>query len=102
MVRSFHYAINAQLLLNQETYAGYDQAVLSSRADDWYKTVSGVFLETYFTACGDATFLPASDEERMTLLELFILEKAIYEVAYELNSRPAWLGVPLGGVLGVV
>jgi len=31
-----------------------------------------------------------------------VLEKAIYEVAYELNSRPNWLGVPLGGVLGVV
>ncbi len=102
MVRSFHYAINAQLLLNEETYTGYDQAVLFGRADEWYKTVSEVYLEAYFSACGDAAFLPASDEDRKTLLDLFILEKAIYEVAYELNSRPAWLGVPLGGVLGVV
>jgi maltose alpha-D-glucosyltransferase/alpha-amylase len=102
MVRSFHYAINAQLLLNEATYAGYDPSVLSHRADEWYKTVSEVYLAAYFEACGDASFLPASDEDRKTLLDLFILEKAIYEVAYELNSRPAWLGVPLGGVLGVV
>lgn len=102
MVRSFHYAANAQLLLNVETYADRDQSALSAQADDWYSTVSSTYLAAYFKACGDATFLPASEEDRKTLLDLFVLEKAIYEVAYELNSRPAWLGVPLGGVLGVV
>lgn len=101
MVRSFHYAANAQLLLNVETYAERDQAELTARADDWYKAVSAAYLDAYFEACGDAAFLPVSAEDRKTLLDLFVLEKAIYEVAYELNSRPAWLGVPLGGVLGV-
>ncbi len=102
MVRSFHYAASAQLLLNEETYAGYDQEKLSGRADEWYKTVSQVYLDAYFEACGNASFLPASDEDRKSLLDLFVLEKAVYEVAYELNARPAWLGVPLAGVLGVV
>ncbi|TXF89796.1 phosphotransferase [Neolewinella aurantiaca] len=101
MVRSFHYAANAQLLLNPETYAGRDQAVLTARANEWYETVSAAYLAAYFDACGEATFLPAAEADRKTLLDLFVLEKAIYEVAYELNSRPAWLGVPLGGVLGV-
>jgi maltose alpha-D-glucosyltransferase/alpha-amylase len=102
MVRSFHYAANAQLLLNEETYVERDQDELSARADTWYKTVSAAFLDAYFEACGDASFLPNADADRKTLLDLFVLEKAIYEVAYELNSRPDWLGVPLGGVLGVV
>jgi maltose alpha-D-glucosyltransferase/alpha-amylase len=101
MVRSFHYAANAQLLLNEEIYAERDQAELAARADHWYKMVSAAYLDAYFVACGDATFLPVSAKDRKTLLDLFVLEKAIYEVAYELNSRPAWLGVPLGGVLGV-
>lgn len=102
MVRSFHYAANAQLLLNETTYAARNQAELSARADAWYNTVSAAYLDAYYAACGDATFLPAASEDRELLLDLFVLEKAIYEVAYELNARPGWLGVPLGGVLGVV
>jgi predicted trehalose synthase len=36
------------------------------------------------------------------LLEAFLLEKALYEVVYELNNRPTWLGIPLRGVLQVL
>jgi len=101
MVRSFHYAANAQLLLNEATYANRDQGELTARADAWFQTVSAAYLDAYYATCGDASFLPAAPEDRKLLLDLFVLEKAIYEVAYELNSRPAWLGVPLGGVLSV-
>ncbi|CAH1002150.1 Glucosamine kinase [Neolewinella maritima] len=99
MVRSFHYAAQGQLLLNPERYAGRD---LSQRAEDWYRTVSQAYLDAYFVACGDAAFLPADEDDRRALLELFILEKAVYEVAYELNSRPDWLAIPLNGVLSLV
>ena len=99
MVRSFHYAANAQLLLNETTYAGRDATALAQRADAWYRTVSQAYLDAYYATCGDADFLPADPADRAALLDLFILEKAIYEVAYELNSRPAWLPVPLSGVL---
>lgn len=99
MVRSFHYAANAQLLLNPTRYASRDRAQLLALADNWYRTVSTAFLDAYFSTCGDASFLPTAAEDRQALLDLFLLEKAVYEVAYELNSRPEWLGVPLGGVL---
>ena len=99
MVRSFHYAAQGQLLLNKERYKDRD---LSQRAEEWYRTVSGAYLDAYFDACGDASFLPAADEDRRALLDLFILEKAVYEVAYELNSRPEWLPIPLKGVLSLV
>ncbi len=99
MVRSFHYAAQGQLLLNPERYGGRD---LSQRAEVWYRTVSDAYLDAYFDACGDASFLPADDGDRRALLDLFILEKAVYEVAYELNSRPEWLPIPLKGVLSLV
>ena len=99
MVRSFHYAAQGQLLLNPERYVGRD---LQQRAEDWYRTVSSAYLDAYFAACGQAPFLPAADPDRRALLDVFILEKAVYEVAYELNSRPDWLPIPLNGVLSLV
>ncbi len=101
MVRSFHYAANGQLLLNPERYADQDAAELKERADAWFQTVSTTYLQAYFERCGEASFLPASDEDRQLLLDLFVLEKAVYEVAYELNSRPHWLAIPLSGVLAL-
>jgi maltose alpha-D-glucosyltransferase/alpha-amylase len=102
MIRSFHYAANGQLLLNPERYADQDQKKLAALANHWFNTVSATYLSAYYEHCGEASFLPAAPEDRQLLLDLFILEKAIYEVAYELNSRQAWLGIPLGGVLSVV
>lgn len=102
MIRSFHYAANGQLLLNPVTYAEHDPEQLTLRADDWYRTVSTAFLEAYYTTAGEAPFLPSGLEDRQLLLDLFVLEKAVYEVAYELNSRPAWLGIPLTGVVAVM
>jgi maltose alpha-D-glucosyltransferase/alpha-amylase len=99
MVRSFHYAAQGQLLLNPERYAGQD---LSAQAESWYADVKEAYLSAYFTSCGPARFLPATEADRQALLELFMLEKAVYEVAYELNSRPRWLPIPLRGVLSLV
>ena len=99
MVRSFHYAAQGQLLLNPDRYAGRD---LTDRAEAWFREVSGAYLDAYFAECGNAAFLPAAANDREALLNLFILEKAVYEVAYELNSRPAWLAIPLNGVLSLV
>jgi len=101
MIRSFHYAVNAQLLLNPDTYSGRDQDELKKRATAWFDTVSSAYLGAYFNTSGAATYLPAGEADRQLLLDLFVLEKAVYEVAYELNSRQDWLKVPLGGLLQV-
>lgn len=99
MVRSFHYAAQGQLLLNPDRYTGRD---LTERADDWYRQVSDAYLDAYFEECAEASFLPQDPDDCRALLDLFILEKAVYEVAYELNSRPDWLPIPLQGVLSLV
>ena len=100
MVRSFHYAARGQLLLN-DRYASEDTARLNAWGERWYKEVSQAYLRGYYAECGAAKFLPAREADRELLLDLFVLEKAVYEVAYELNSRPAWLAIPLNGVLAV-
>ena len=46
----------------------------------------------------DASYLPATQAEIQTVLELHLLEKAIYELGYELNNRPTWVGIPLQGI----
>jgi predicted trehalose synthase len=60
--------------------------------------VSERFLSKYFETAGAASYLPQSLEETRTVLELHLLEKAIYELGYELNNRPAWIGIPLQGI----
>ena len=106
MVRSFHYAIYAQTLLNPERFADYNPVRMDREIRHWYRTVMNAYLNAYFNTAdeyagtGGAAFLPASETDRRDMLFLFMLEKAVYEVAYELNSRPAWLSVPLMGVLG--
>jgi len=57
-----------------------------------------VYLRAYRERAGVASFLPATEEELRMLLEAYLLEKAVYEVGYELNNRPDWLRIPLQGI----
>lgn len=100
MMRSFHYAAFAPLL-----GASGDKSVsaavlkrLTPWAEAWNAWVTNRFLTEYFKASGSAVYLPSSREERRNLLELHLLEKAIYELRYELNNRPTWVGIPLEGI----
>jgi len=48
---------------------------------------------------GDASLLPPGQQAFDQLLAVFELEKAIYELRYELNNRPDWVGIPVAGIL---
>ena len=52
----------------------------------------------YLKRAGSASFVPAAVDELEALLDAYLLEKAVYELAYELNHRPAWVRIPLAGV----
>lgn len=54
-----------------------------------------IFLESYATKSGEACFYPDNQKERMTLLNGYMLDKAIYELGYEVHYRPDWIDVPL-------
>jgi maltose alpha-D-glucosyltransferase/alpha-amylase len=64
--------------------------------------VSIAFLQEYLGTAGDAAFLPQERDDLEMLLDIFVMEKAVYEVGYELNNRPNWVRIPLQGILGLL
>ena len=68
----------------------------------WHRWVTKTFLQAYLQRAGDASFVPRSRGELSLLLRLLVLEKAIYELGYELNNRPEWVGIPLQGIEGIL
>jgi maltose alpha-D-glucosyltransferase / alpha-amylase len=98
MLRSFSYAALTGLGVAAQTRPeGLDR--LTPWADRWETWVRAIFLRAYFTATRNAAFLPAQDDDRETLLHAFVLDKAMYELGYELNNRPDWVHIPLTGLL---
>lgn len=97
MIRSFHYAAYSSLF-KQLSYSAADSAGLEAWADLWYKYVAGVFLRSYLDAVKDAPFIPKDREELDTMLRAYLLDKAVYELGYELNNRPDWVTIPIKGI----
>jgi maltose alpha-D-glucosyltransferase/alpha-amylase len=64
--------------------------------------VATTFLRGYLEAADGARFLPRADRELDGLLTVFLLEKAVYELGYELNNRPHWVHLPVSGILGLL
>jgi len=98
MIRSFHYAAHAVIL--QQLSVRSD--ALHEWAEVWYRSVSGVFLHAYLDTVAGSTFIPGEQQGLKTMLDAFLLEKAIYEVGYELDNRPGWVGIPLRGIRGIL
>ena len=98
MLRSFSYAAFASLL-SFTTRHPEEYGSLERWAAFWEKWISAAFLRAYRQTAADAPFLPARSEHLQTLLEAFLLDKALYELKYELNSRPGWVRIPLHGIL---
>jgi trehalose synthase-fused probable maltokinase len=67
--------------------------------DAWEREARAALLHGYLAAAGRAPFLPADESAVRRALAAFELEKAAYEVVYEANNRPDWLGIPLRGVV---
>ena len=67
-----------------------------------YGYLSGVFLGTYVEKVKDANLNIGYNQERNFMLEYCLLEKAVYELGYELNSRPSWAIIPLKGISNLI
>jgi maltose alpha-D-glucosyltransferase/alpha-amylase len=104
MLRSFHYATEAALLGlgGSGSVRPEDRRVLEPWARFWQSWSSAAYLNSYLATAAGASFLPDSREELSMLLEVHLLEKAVYELGYELNNRPDWAGVPLQGILQLI
>jgi maltose alpha-D-glucosyltransferase / alpha-amylase len=106
MIRSFHYASRvAAAGLTRDlrgSVASVDPATLDSWLTFWFRWVAGTFLASYFEVAGGRGFLPSDRQQFATLLDFFLLEKGIYELSYEANSRPAWMDIPAVGILNML
>ena len=78
-----------------------DRDRLSAWAQWWQNTASARVLRAYGDAAAQNPALLPAPEPAEALLEAYLLEKALYEVLYELNHRPAWLRIPMNGILAL-
>jgi maltose alpha-D-glucosyltransferase/alpha-amylase len=102
MVRSFHYAAHSTLLGANRTMYHDKAAALEPWLDFWYAWVSASFLRSYQSVAEGASFVPSTRGELEVLLDAFLLEKALYELGYEVNNRPDWVKIPIQGILDLV
>ncbi len=86
MLRSFAYVASAVELLRG-----------SKAPEGWEETARGQFLEGY-VATVDPALLPSGHGAIERLLAVYELEKAVYELQYELDNRPEWVGIPVAGI----
>jgi maltose alpha-D-glucosyltransferase/alpha-amylase len=106
VLRSFHYATFTALLdaenrglVERSSDAARD---LETWGRAWNDAVSEAFLGAYLEHSGDAAWIPADREALRVLLDTSLLEKAVYELTYELNNRPSWVSVALTGITDLV
>ena len=100
MLRSFSYAAYASLI-NYSTRHSEDLTRLEPWAQLWERSAAAAFLRAYRETAQGAEFLPAEAADFHKLLDVFLLDKALYEVRYELNARPAWVRIPLMGIMSL-
>ncbi|MBF0464558.1 MAG: putative maltokinase [Nitrospirae bacterium] len=101
MIRSLHYATYSTLL-KTAIFTQKDILELTPWADLWYFYMSGIFLSSYLNRVKTMEFIPSGRVEFENLLRVLMLEKAVYELGYELNNRPEWLIIPLKGVAHIL
>jgi maltose alpha-D-glucosyltransferase/alpha-amylase len=100
MLRSFSYAANSALMA-YTSRRPEDFSSLEPWATLWERAAAAEFLCAYRAAAADGGFLPPDTGDFRRLLEAFLLDKALYELEYELNNRPAWVRIPLAGILSI-
>jgi maltose alpha-D-glucosyltransferase/alpha-amylase len=102
LLRSFNYAA-AVAVARCIPEHGEEAAALAPRARDWEREVGTAFLAGYESVViGRCVSYPDDARHARTLIDLFTLEKALYEVRYELDHRPDWIDIPVSGLLDFI
>ncbi|RED50720.1 phosphotransferase [Seonamhaeicola aphaedonensis] len=101
LFRSFHYAIYGTIFNNFKAY-NISQNDLFNAGELFYRYLTSLFLDTYITEIQEANLNLGYNQERIFILKYCLLEKAVYELGYELNSRPQWAVIPLKGISNII
>ena len=94
MLRSFHYASVSALRARPESA----RTALAPWASFWHRAVAASFVRGWLGAVSGTNVVPGDAASTCCLLDLYLFEKGIYEVGYEMNNRPDWVDIPLEGV----
>jgi maltose alpha-D-glucosyltransferase / alpha-amylase len=100
MLRSFSYAAFSALM-KYSSRRPEDFRRLEPWAHLWEQSVSSAFLRTYCEFAKGVAVVPTEPQLFEQLLEAYVIDKAFYELVYELNNRPSWVMIPLTGILGL-
>jgi maltose alpha-D-glucosyltransferase/alpha-amylase len=101
ILRSFDYAAAAAVRDNSR-HPPEKIAQLEQSIGEWKRAACAAFLDAYLEAAGSSPSLPRDPAHRRGLLNLFLLEKALYELRYELDNRPDWIEIPVRGLLALL
>jgi maltose alpha-D-glucosyltransferase / alpha-amylase len=101
MLRSFDYAAWSAAQHLSEMHPGSGDLVVGF-AHRWRDLVQAAFLESYRETIAGCRSYPDDPTEAQALLDLFLLEKALYEICYEAANRPGWLRIPIQGVAALL
>jgi maltose alpha-D-glucosyltransferase/alpha-amylase len=102
MIRSFHYAAYTALASQTQATHAENPSFLEPWILFWYTWVVAQFLHAYLEVSGSGPLLSAGVQDREMLLDAYLLEKALYELRYEINNRPEWVRIPIRGILQLV
>lgn len=99
VLRSFNYAAHA-VLKQRATVSATESGLMT----EWEGAVRASFMDGYRSVAkpGQAAFLPSTWEESLRVIHVYELDKALYELRYEMRNRPDWLAIPLQGILGLM
>jgi maltose alpha-D-glucosyltransferase/alpha-amylase len=98
MLRSFHYAM-ASAVRDRSAIQPAQRETIERCAAVWRRQAVEAFMTGYLVAIGGCAAMPTEAADLQALVDFFTLEKALYEIRYELANRPAWLPIPVAGVL---
>lgn len=101
LFRSFHYAIYATIF-NHGSELDTSHEDLVTAGEVLYRYLIGVFLQKYTELIQAANLNIGYNQERVFMLKYSMLEKAVYELGYEMNARPLWAVIPLEGIASIM
>ena len=101
MIRSLHYAAYSNILSPE-----YDQqrkeGNLEEWAENWHYYITRLYIKGYFDKAGNSDYVPKDHDDFKILMHTFLLEKALYELNYEIQNRPEWIIIPLRGIKEII
>jgi maltose alpha-D-glucosyltransferase/alpha-amylase len=101
LVRSIDYSTTAALERALKS-APDEHGKIAAALGIWRDRSAATFVEAYRETIADHGLWPDDIEAANRLLDFFLVEKALYEIEYELSHRPEWLRVPLAGILRIL